>query len=85
MREWSRGCACSWGGWGKEMQVLRRFSLVGFVLIAPPLMTALLYAASQTLLHATNRVIEPQILWYAAIIELPVFFIFAVLEVKNRW
>ena len=67
------------------MQVLRRLSLIGFVLIAPPLMTALLYAASHALLHATNRVIEPRVLWYAAVIELPVFFVFAVLEVKNRW
>jgi hypothetical protein len=67
------------------MSVLRRLSLIGFVLIAPPLMTGLLYVASQTLLHATNRVIQPEILWYAAIIELPVFFVFAVLEVWNRW
>lgn len=75
----------SWGGWGKGMTVLRRVSLVGFVLIAPPLMTLLLYIASQTLLHATNRTIQPEILWYAAYIELPVFFVFAVLEVWNRW
>ena len=75
----------SWGGWGKGMTVLRRASLIGFVLVAPPLMTLLLYIASQTLLHATNRVIQPEILWYAAAIELPVFFVFAVLEVWNRW
>jgi hypothetical protein len=67
------------------MSVLRRLSLVGFVLIAPPLMTGLLYVASQTLLYATNRVIEPEFLWYAAVVELPVFFVFAVLEVWNRW
>jgi hypothetical protein len=67
------------------MSVLRRLWLVGFVLIAPPLMTALLYVASQTLLHATNRIIQPEILWYAAAIELPVFFVFAVLEAWNRW
>ncbi|HEX4160098.1 MAG TPA: hypothetical protein VHY79_16665 [Rhizomicrobium sp.] len=67
------------------MNALRRLSLIGFTLIAPPLMTALLYVASQTLLHATNRVIQPEILWYAAVIELPIFFVFAVLEVWNRW
>jgi len=67
------------------MPILRRVSLVGFVLVVPPLMTACLYLASMTLLHATHRVIEPQILWCAAAIELPVFLFFAVLEAKNRW
>ena len=67
------------------MTVLRRVWLLVFVLVAPPLTTAILYAASQFLIHATNRIIEPEILWYAAAIELPVFFVFAVLEAKNRW
>jgi hypothetical protein len=67
------------------MAILRRFSVIGFVLIAPPLMTGLLFVASQALLRATNRIIEPQLLWYAAAIELPVFLVFAVLEAKNRW
>jgi len=59
--------------------------LIVFVLAVPPLITATLYFASTTLLHATQRVIDPQILWYAAAIELPVFLFFAVLEAKNRW
>jgi hypothetical protein len=67
------------------MQFLRRMSLVGFVLAAPPVMAAILYIVSVVLLHATQRVIEPQILWYAAAIELPIFWFFAVLEAKNRW
>lgn len=67
------------------MTVLRRFSLFLFVLVAPPLMTAFLYLASVSLLHATQRVIDPQILRYAAGIELPIFLFFAVLEAKNRW
>jgi hypothetical protein len=67
------------------MTPIRRLSLIGFALVAPPLMTALLYLISQALLHATNRVIEPEFLWYAAAIELPVFFVFAVLEAKTRW
>jgi hypothetical protein len=67
------------------MSVLRRLSLVGFVLVAPPLMTGLFYVGSKFLLHATSRTIEPQILWYAAVIELPVFFVFAVLEAWSRW
>ncbi len=67
------------------MNAVRRLSLIGFALLAPLLMTALLYAASQTLLQATNRVIQPEILWYAAAIEFPVFFVFAVLEARNRW
>jgi hypothetical protein len=65
--------------------VLRRMTLLGFVLIAPPAMTALLYAMSEGLLGATHRVIDPRVLWYAAAIELPVFLLFAVLEAKNRW
>jgi hypothetical protein len=67
------------------MTVLRRVWLLVFVLVAPPLTTAILYGASGFLLNATNRIIEPQILWYSAAIELPVFFVFAVLEAKNRW
>jgi hypothetical protein len=55
------------------------------VFVAPVVMTALLYAASEFLLHTTHRVIDPRILWYAGAIELPVFFLFAVLEAKNRW
>jgi len=67
------------------MQIAKRLSLLGFVVLVPPLMTALLYAASLVLLHATRRVIDPRLLWYAAAIELPVFFFFAGLEAKNRW
>ena len=67
------------------MHIMRKASLVGFVLAGPPLMTALLYLATVTLLHATQRVIDPQILSYAAAIELPIFFFFAVLEAKSRW
>lgn len=67
------------------MAIVRRASLIGFVLVVPALMTGALYVASTTLLHATHRVIDPQILWYAAAIELPVFLFFAVLEAKGRW
>ena len=65
--------------------MFHRLSLLGFVIAVPPLMTALLYLASIALLHVTQRVIDPQILWYAAAIELPVFLFFAVLEAKSRW
>jgi len=67
------------------MHIVRRMSLIGFVFVVPAIMTAALYFASITLLHATNRMIDPQILWYAAAIELPVFSFFAVLEAKGRW
>lgn len=67
------------------MQIVRRASLIGFVLVVPAIMTWALYLGTIMLLHATNRVIDPQVLWYAAAIELPVFFLFAVLEAKNRW
>jgi hypothetical protein len=67
------------------MRFVRRLSSVGLVLVVPPLLAVVLYAASILFLHVTNRVIDPQILWYATAIELPVFFFFAVLEVKDRW
>jgi len=67
------------------MQIVRRLSLVGFVLMVPPLMTALLCLACVTLLHATHRIIDSQVFWYAAAIELPVLLFFAVLEAKSRW
>ena len=67
------------------MAILRRALLVGLVLIAPSAVTALLFVASEAMLHATHRVVEPQLLWYAAAIELPVFLVFAVLDAKNRW
>lgn len=67
-----------------DTRAVKRFSLVAFALVAPPVTTAVLYAASVTLLRATDRVIAPQFLWYAAAIELPVFFFVAVLEAKNR-
>jgi hypothetical protein len=74
------------GGWTDlAMHVVRRLSLVGFVLVVPALMTAVLYLASITLLHVTQRVIDPQVLWYAVAIELPIFLFIAVLEAKNRW
>jgi hypothetical protein len=67
------------------VRLLRRVSLAVFAVAAPPIAAALLYIATTGLLRATHRIIEPQILWYAAAIELPVFFFFAVLEAKNRW
>jgi len=67
------------------MLALKRLWLIIFVLIAPLLMTALLNWASRALLAATNRVIDPQILQYAALTEFVVFFFVAFLEAKNRW
>ena len=65
--------------------MLHRTSLIGFVLVVPAIMTAALYLATRTLLHATHRVIDPQFLWYAAAVELPIFLFFAVLEARDRW
>ena len=67
------------------MLALKRLWLIIFVLLAPLLMTALLNWASRALLAATNRVIDPQILEYAAIAEFVIFFFVALLEAKNRW
>ncbi|HEY8696360.1 MAG TPA: hypothetical protein VIM02_01990 [Rhizomicrobium sp.] len=67
------------------MLALRRLLLVIFVLVVPPLLTGLLYLATGALLAATNRVIDPEFIRYAAAIEFVVFFFIAVLEVKGRW
>jgi hypothetical protein len=67
------------------MLALRRLLLVIFVLVVPPLLTRLLYLATNALLAATNRVIDPEFIRYAAAIEFVVFFFIAVLEVRGRW
>jgi hypothetical protein len=67
------------------MLALKRMLLVIFVLAMPVLLTALLYLATNALLTATNRVIDPQIVTGAAIGEFVLFFFVSVLEAKNRW
>ena len=67
------------------MLALKRLWLIIFVLVAPVFMTVLLNWATRALLAATNRVIDPQILQYAAITEFAIFFFVAFLEAKNRW
>ena len=67
------------------MLALKRALLVIFVLLGPVLLTALLWWGTNALLAATNRVIDPQILRAAAILELIVFFLVAALEAKDRW
>lgn len=67
------------------MLALKRLVLVIFVLAAPPILTALLYYGTFALLAATNRVIDPQIVQYAAVGEFVVFFFVAILEARSRW
>jgi hypothetical protein len=67
------------------MNLLHRLSLVVFVLVAPPLLTAVFYIGSKYLLQATRRAIAPEVLWYAAAIEFAIFFFMAVLEARSRW
>jgi hypothetical protein len=67
------------------MDLLRRFFLILFVLVGPPFVTALCYFGSKYMLRATHRVIAPEVLWYAAVVELAIFFFVAVLEVRGRW
>ena len=67
------------------MLALKRLLLVIFVLAMPVILTGLLYLGTNALLAATNRVIDPEIIRYAAAIEFVVFFFIAVLEVKGRW
>lgn len=67
------------------MLALKRLMLVIFVLAVPPILTALLYYGTFALLAATNRVIDPQIVQYAAVGEFALFFFLAILEAKSRW
>ncbi|GEM_PF-2201102 len=67
------------------MLALKRLLLVIFVLATPALLTALLYLAANALLAATNRVIDPQIVTSAAVVEFVMLFFISVLEAKNRW
>jgi hypothetical protein len=70
---------------GAPMVFVRRLLLVVFVLVVPVALTAAIYVASVTLLHLTNRTIEPVVLHYSAAVEYAVFLLLACLEVKNRW
>jgi hypothetical protein len=67
------------------MLALKRLMLVIFVLAVPPILTGMLYYGTFALLGATNRVIDPQIVQYAAVGEFALFFFFALLEAKSRW
>jgi hypothetical protein len=67
------------------MLALKRLLLVIFVLAAPVVLTGLLYLGTNALLAAANRVIDPQIVHYAAVIEFALFFFVAILEARSRW
>ena len=67
------------------MLALKRLLLVIFVLAAPMILTGLLYLGTNALLAATNRVIDPQIVQYAAAAEFAVFLFIAALEARSRW
>jgi len=67
------------------MLALKRLFLVIFVLVVPVVLTALLYFGANALLHATNRVIDPQIVNGAAVVEIVLFFLVSLPELKNRW
>jgi hypothetical protein len=67
------------------MLALKRLLLVIFVLTMPALLTALVYWGTGALLAATNRVIDPEIIRLAAILEFAAFSFVAVLEARDRW
>lgn len=67
------------------MLALKRLMLAIFVLATPVVLTGLLYLATNALLAATNRVIDPQVVQYAAAIEFVVFFLIALSEARSRW
>ena len=67
------------------MLALKRLGWVIFVLAFPPFTAVLLYFGAVALLHATNRVIDPQVLRTAALVDWVAFTFFCLLEAKNRW
>jgi hypothetical protein len=67
------------------MVALKRLLVVILVLTLPAALTALLYWATGALLAATNRVIDPQIVQLAAVLEFAAFTFVAVLEARDRW
>ena len=67
------------------MLALKRALLVIFVLTIPAALTALLYWGTGALLAATNRVIDPDIIRLAAILEFAAFSFVAMLEARDRW
>jgi hypothetical protein len=67
------------------MLALKRLLLVIFVLVTPAILTGLLYWATVALLAATNRVIDPDVIKYAAMAEFAAFLFIALLEARSRW
>jgi hypothetical protein len=67
------------------MLALRRVLLVIFVLAMPVILTALLYWGTLALLAATNRVIDANVIDYAAIAEFLAFLWVGILEARSRW
>ena len=65
--------------------LVRRAVLVALLVTVPFLLTWLVYLGSTYLLAATSRTIDPHILIFASAIEMLVFFLVAILEVKDRW
>jgi hypothetical protein len=67
------------------MLALKRLLLVIFVLTIPAALTGLLYWGTGALLAATNRVIDPEIIRLAAMLEFAAFSFVAILEARDRW
>ena len=67
------------------MLALRRVLIVVFVLAMPVVLTAVLYWVTLAMLAATNRVIDPDIIHYAAAAEFLAFLWVGFLEGRSRW
>jgi hypothetical protein len=67
------------------MVVLRRLLLIVITLAVPVVLTAALYAATIYLLHATDRTVDPKVLYYSAIGEFAVFLFLMILDARSRW
>ncbi|MGH6872562.1 MAG: hypothetical protein ACREHE_13760 [Rhizomicrobium sp.] len=67
------------------MVALKRVLIVILVLVVPAIITGLLYAGSVALLHATNRVIDPQTFHWISVGAYALLVVVAIADARERW
>lgn len=65
--------------------MLRRFFLMLYFLLVPPLISLAFYVGSKYLLAATNKAIDEQSLDLVVLGGLVFFYFLAFLEIRSRW
>ena len=65
--------------------MLRRFFLILYFLLLPPIISLAFYAGSKYLLAATYRTIDERTLDFIVLGGLAFFYVLVFLEVRSRW